>query len=237
MARSTFGGVGGDQVHFPPQGLPFHLEDLHLVCPDEQVRVCGSVPRGWPTQRGSSAAPELVSSPSRPRRLGPDVTCSMICRKWCLKVAVFNSSYSQPRASAAWFAHSKRMNCFRPTARGTKQKCGGELLGVECVGSSRISPPPTLCLGYPPSARNRNKCPGQGQVPQVTCFSCVLAFALLTFSKQLQLCGHSKCGIGELIVKSMSCPLMYPLTYPSTAPCHPPTHPFSTTHPATHPTT
>src|SRR5574341_839039 len=23
------------------------------------------------------------------RRLGPDVTCSMICRKWCLKVAVF----------------------------------------------------------------------------------------------------------------------------------------------------
>lgn len=95
-------------------------------------------PRGYPagpkaTQRGSRAVPEPVSSSSGPRRLGPDVTCSMICRRWCLKVAVFSSSYSQPRASAAWFAHSNRMNCFRPTAQGTEQKHGGEVLGMQWV--------------------------------------------------------------------------------------------------------
>lgn len=126
--------------------------------------MCCSVPRSWPTQRGSSAAPELVSSPSGLRRPGPDVTCSMICRKWCLKVAVFSSSYSQPRASAAWFAHSNRMNCFRPTARGTKQKDGGEPLGMECVGSQEdlgdlASSHP---LGHPPSAGNPNNRPRQG---------------------------------------------------------------------------
>lgn len=97
--------------------------------------------------------PELAASSSRLRRLGPDVTCSMICRRWCLKVAVFRSSYSQPKASAAWLAHSKRMNCFRPTARGGRAEEGGEVLGGRWVGvqenlrESRHLPasgPPTL---------------------------------------------------------------------------------------------
>lgn len=44
--------------------------------------------------------------------------CARICFRWCLKTAVLSSSSSQPSTSAACVAHSKRMNCLRPTARG-----------------------------------------------------------------------------------------------------------------------
>lgn len=157
-----------------------------------------------PTQRGSSVAPELVSSSSGPRRLGPDVTCSMICRKWCLKVAVFSSSYSQPRASAAWFAHSNRMNCFRPTARGTKQKYGGEVLGMEWVGPNGPQGSHHFPPSGPPTLSREPQQPAWAGVsfPKRHAYPTSFQFALFTFSKQLKLsCGLSKWGIGELLVK------------------------------------
>lgn len=152
----------------------------------------------WCPQRGSTAIPELVSSSTRPRRLGPQVTCSMICRKWCLKVAVFSSSYSQPRASAAWFAHSNRMNCFRPTVW---EMYGSELLGMgwvgtqEDLGGSHHLPPSRL----PTLSRSLNNCPGlgswqmaPGQVSvlpiflPLTCLPYFLAICIAHFLKAIQ---------------------------------------------------
>lgn len=146
-----------------------------------------------PTRKGSHAVPELVSSSSGPRRLGPAVTCSMICRRWCLKVAVFSSSYSQPRASAAWLAHSKRMNCFRPTAQGKSRRKEVRSRAPKKTSENLAPPPPsgphTLC-------RSLNNCPGlspQGDgprqkpaFPRHICPSS-LPCTLVTFPKQLNI--------------------------------------------------